>query len=59
MIHVSSAMAGQFAFASAELTAEVKRLGPNPLRNNGAHPTDEGNDRSEEEGSLVTDASHN
>jgi len=52
-------MAGQFAFASAELTAEVKRLGPNPLRNNGAHPTDEGNDRSEEEGSLVTDASHN
>lgn len=32
MINISSAMAGQFAFAAAELTAEVQRLGPNPLR---------------------------
>jgi F420-non-reducing hydrogenase iron-sulfur subunit len=32
MINLSSAMAGQFAFAAAELTAEVRRLGPSPLR---------------------------
>jgi hypothetical protein len=32
MINVSSAMAGQFAFAAAELTAEIERLGPSPLR---------------------------
>jgi len=32
MINISSAMAGQFAFAAAELTAEVQRLGPSPLR---------------------------
>ena len=31
MINLSSAMGGQFAFAAAELTAEIKRLGPNPL----------------------------
>ncbi len=31
MINVSSAMGGQFAFAAAELTAEIQRLGPNPL----------------------------
>ena len=32
MINISSAMAGQFAFAAAELTAEIQRLGPSPLR---------------------------
>ena len=32
MINVSSAMGGQFAFSAAEMTAEIKRLGPNPLR---------------------------
>jgi coenzyme F420-reducing hydrogenase delta subunit len=32
MINVSSAMGGQFAW-SAELTEEIKRIGPNPLRN--------------------------
>ena len=32
MINISSAMGGQFAFAAAELTAEVQRLGPSPLR---------------------------
>jgi hypothetical protein len=32
MINISSAMAGQFAFAAAELTAEVQRLGPSPVR---------------------------
>jgi len=31
MINLSSAMGGQFAFAAAELTAEIQRLGPNPL----------------------------
>ena len=37
MINLSSAMAGQFAFAAAELTAEVRRLGPSPLRH-GSRP---------------------
>jgi len=32
MINVSSAMAGQFAFAAAEMTAEIQSLGPSPLR---------------------------
>lgn len=32
MINVSSAMAGQFAFAAAEMTAEIQTLGPSPLR---------------------------
>jgi hypothetical protein len=31
MVNLSSAMGGQFAFAAAELTAEIQRLGPNPL----------------------------
>jgi hypothetical protein len=35
MINISSAMGGQFAFAAAELTAEVRRLGPNRLRSDG------------------------
>lgn len=35
MINLSSAMGGQFAFAAAEITAEIQRLGPNPLRTNG------------------------
>ena len=34
MINLSSAMGGQFAFAAAELTAEIKRIGPNPLGKN-------------------------
>ncbi len=33
MINLSSAMGGQFAFSAAEMTAEIKRMGPNPLRN--------------------------
>lgn len=32
MINISSAMGGQFAFAAAEMTAEIKQLGPSPLR---------------------------
>ncbi len=35
MINISSAMGGQFAFAAAEITAEIRRLGPNKLRANG------------------------
>ena len=31
MINLSAAMAGQFARASAEMTAEIKDIGPNPL----------------------------
>jgi hypothetical protein len=37
MINVSAAMAGEFSFAAAELTAEILRLGPNPLCTNGTH----------------------
>jgi len=37
MINVSAAMGGQFAWSAAELTAEIRRLGPNPLRNSGHH----------------------
>jgi coenzyme F420-reducing hydrogenase delta subunit len=32
MINLSSAMGGQFAFSAAEMTAEVKQMGPNPLK---------------------------
>jgi len=32
MINVSAAMAGQFAFNAAEMTEEIKRLGPNPIK---------------------------
>jgi len=37
MINLSSAMGGQFAFSIAELTAEIKQMGPNPLRNGESH----------------------
>jgi hypothetical protein len=36
MINLSSAMGGQFAWSAAELTAEIERLGPNPLGLDGA-----------------------
>jgi coenzyme F420-reducing hydrogenase delta subunit len=32
MFNLSSAMGGQFAASAEELTTEIKRLGPNPLR---------------------------
>ena len=32
MIYVSAAMAGEFTVSAAEITAEIRRLGPNPLR---------------------------
>ena len=31
MINISSAMGGQFAWSAAELTEEIRQLGPNPL----------------------------
>jgi hypothetical protein len=39
MINISSAMGGQFAFAAAEMTAEIKQLGPSPLRRAGYVPS--------------------
>jgi len=32
MFNISSAMAGQFADAAREMTAQISALGPNPLR---------------------------
>jgi coenzyme F420-reducing hydrogenase delta subunit len=31
MMNLSAAMGAQFAFSAAELTAEIKNIGPNPL----------------------------
>jgi len=39
MINVSSAMGGQFAWSAAELTEEIRRMGPSPLQN-GKEPPD-------------------
>lgn len=41
MINLSSAMGGQFAWSAAEITEEVRRLGPNPLRNGGGEKRNE------------------
>jgi len=32
MINVSAAMGGQFAWSAAELTEEIRRMGPNPIK---------------------------
>ncbi len=32
MINLSAAMAGQFAWSAAEFTEEIRRLGPNPIK---------------------------
>lgn len=32
MINISAAMGGQFAWSAAELTEEIRRLGPSPLK---------------------------
>jgi coenzyme F420-reducing hydrogenase delta subunit len=32
MINVSAAMGGQFAFSAADMTEEIRRLGPNPIK---------------------------
>ena len=37
MINISSAMGGQFAWSAAEMTAEIQRMGPNPLGKDGKH----------------------
>jgi len=41
MINISSAMGGQFAWSAAEFTEEIRRLGPNPLRNANAQPVEQ------------------
>jgi len=51
-------MAGQFAFAAAEITAEIQRMGPNPLGSNGQPSTVENRSQVDEESTQVTDASH-
>lgn len=38
MINISAAMAGEFAFSAAEITADMQRMGPNPLHHNGDRP---------------------
>jgi coenzyme F420-reducing hydrogenase delta subunit len=35
MINVSAAMGGQFAWSAAELTQEIRQIGPSPLKQNG------------------------
>ena len=35
MINISAAMGGQFAWSAAELTEEIRRMGPNPLKRDG------------------------
>ena len=34
MINVSAAMGGQFAFSAADMTEEIRRLGPSPIKGN-------------------------
>jgi hypothetical protein len=36
MINVSAAMASEFTNSAAEITAEIRQMGPNPLHTNGA-----------------------
>jgi hypothetical protein len=40
MINISAAMAGEFAFSAAEITADIQRMGPNPLHRDGDRPRD-------------------
>jgi F420-non-reducing hydrogenase iron-sulfur subunit len=48
MINISAAMGGQFAWSAAELTEEIRQLGPNPLGDGGGvwanTPVIEGNE---------------
>jgi len=32
MINISAAMGSQFAMSAAELTEEIRRMGPNPIK---------------------------
>jgi hypothetical protein len=41
MINISSAMAGEFTFSAAEITAAIQQLGPNPIRANGSRDVGE------------------
>ncbi len=50
-------MAGEFAFAAAEITAEIRRFGPNPLRTNGSQHQDEVENRVEDQPAPKEDAS--
>jgi len=36
MFYMSSAMAGQFAAATVEMTEQIQKIGCNPLRNSGS-----------------------
>jgi F420-non-reducing hydrogenase iron-sulfur subunit len=56
MINISSAMAGQFAFAAAEMTAEIERIGPNPIRMNGTEKSSEKDTEAGQASSTVRDA---
>jgi len=57
MINISSAMAGEFAFAAAEFTAEIQRLGPSPLRSDSSSSVEKTPMQVEEESAQVTDGS--
>ena len=57
MINISAAMAGQFAFAAAEMTAEIERIGPNPIRMNGNEKSLEKATEAEQASSTVKNAS--
>lgn len=47
MINVSAAMAGEFTFSAAEITAEIRQMGPNPLRSNGTRAQQRNHDQAE------------
>jgi coenzyme F420-reducing hydrogenase delta subunit len=41
MLNLSSAMGNQFAYTAVEMTAQIRALGPNPLRKNTGSPSNE------------------
>ena len=58
MINVSAAMAGEFTFAAAEITAEIRRLGPNPLRPTGVHPQSQSSNQDQIQPAQIEDESN-
>jgi len=58
MINVSAAMAGEFAFAAAEITAEIRRLGPNPLRPTSIHHQSQSSDQHQIQPTQTEDESN-
>jgi len=54
MINISSAMAGEFAFAVAEFTAGIQRLGPSPLRSKVLSPVGKMPIQEDKESAQVT-----